>query len=57
MKIKDIKKGEKLTKENVWTKRPGSGEIKAEDFKSLLGKFASRNIDNDSHLQWSDVNE
>ena len=55
--IKDIKKGEKLTKENIWTKRPGSGEIKAEDFKSLLGKFASRNIDNDSHLQWSDVNE
>ena len=55
--IKDIKKGEKLTKENIWTKRPGSGEIKAEDFKSLLGKFASRNIDNDSHLQWSDMNE
>ena len=55
--IKDIKKGEKLTKENIWTKRPGAGEIKAIDFKSLLGKQAAQNIDNDSHLQWTDISE
>jgi sialic acid synthase SpsE len=55
--IKDIKKGEKLTKDNIWTKRPGTGEIKALDFKSLLGKSASQNIDNDTHLSWTDIDD
>lgn len=55
--IKDIKKGEVLTKENIWTKRPGSGEIKAEDFNSLLGKHAANEIKNDSHLSWYDIDE
>jgi len=55
--IKDIKKGEKLTKDNIWTKRPGIGEIKALDFKSLLGKYASQNIDNDTHLSWTDIDD
>jgi sialic acid synthase SpsE len=55
--VQDINKGEKFTKDNIWTKRPGVGEIKAVDFKSLIGKYAAKNIDNDSHLQWADVNE
>lgn len=53
--IRDIEKGELLTKENVWVKRPGTGEIKAEYFESLLGKQASRKIDKDEHLDWKDI--
>lgn len=53
--IKDIKSGDPLTKENIWVKRPGTGEIKAEQFNSLLGKKAKNNILNDSHLKWSDI--
>jgi sialic acid synthase SpsE len=53
--IKDIKKGEKFSKENLWVKRPGTGEILAEEYKSIIGKIASTNITNDNHLKWKDI--
>ncbi|KGG79685.1 polyhydroxyalkanoate synthesis repressor PhaR [Caloranaerobacter azorensis H53214] len=53
--IKDIKKGEVLTKDNIWVKRPGTGEIRAEHYNSLLGKKATRDIKYDEHLSWNDV--
>lgn len=52
--IKNIKKGEVLTKDNIWVKRPGVGEIKAEDFNNLLGKIATRDIMYDEHINWLD---
>ena len=52
--IKAIKKGEKLTKENIWVKRPGSGEIPAEKYNELIGKTAVRNIENDEQLKFAD---
>ncbi|MCG2419885.1 N-acetylneuraminate synthase family protein [Aequorivita sp. F47161] len=53
--IASIKKGEVFTKENIWVKRPGTGEIKAEDFNSLLGKKASHNLENDKQLEWKSI--
>jgi N-acetylneuraminate synthase len=53
--IANVKKGEKFTKKNIWVKRPGTGEIKAEHFNSILGKKATRDIDNDEQLRWEDV--
>jgi len=53
--IKPIKKGEIFTKENIWVKRPGTGEILAENFKDLLGKIANNNIANDVQLTKKDV--
>lgn len=41
--IKDIREGEKLSMENIWVKRPGTGEIHAEHFNSLLGKVVKKN--------------
>ncbi|MFK7058793.1 N-acetylneuraminate synthase [Flavobacterium oreochromis] len=52
--IAPIKKGEVLTKENIWVKRPGTGDILAEHFEKLLGKKASRDIMNDEQLEFSD---
>ena len=52
--IAKILKGEKLTKENIWVKRPGTGKILAEHFDSLLGKKALRNIENDEQLDYFD---
>lgn len=49
--IKPIKKGEVFTKENIWVKRPGTGEILAEDYNSLLGKKAAYDIGNDVQLK------
>lgn len=42
--IRPIKKGEKFTMENIWVKRPGTGEIKAIDFSKVLGKTAMRDL-------------
>lgn len=53
--IKPIKKGEKLTKENIWVKRPGTGPIKAGHYNALLGKFLNKDIDTDEHIDWSDI--
>jgi len=52
--IKKIAKGESLTKENIWVKRPGTGAIKAEHFNSIVGKKALRDFESDVHLDWSD---
>ena len=49
--IKPIKKGEVFTKDNLWVKRPGTGEIPAEEFESVLGKRASQDIENDTQLR------
>jgi len=53
--IKPITKGEVLTKQNIWVKRPGTGEILAVDFERLLGKVAARAIPLNAQLSWQDV--
>jgi sialic acid synthase SpsE len=52
--IGEIKAGEKLTQDNIWVKRPGSGEIKAEHYDRILGKVARVYIPKDRQLKWSD---
>lgn len=53
--IAPIKKGEKLTKENIWVKRPGTGEISAEKYHELMGKYVVCDIQTDEHLCWQDI--
>ncbi|EDZ63387.1 sialic acid synthase (N-acetylneuraminic acid synthetase) [Sulfurimonas gotlandica GD1] len=55
--IKPVKKGETFTKDNIWVKRPGTGEIRAEHYNDVLGKTATSDINFDEHLSWSDINE
>nr|WP_317631515.1 N-acetylneuraminate synthase [uncultured Flavobacterium sp.] len=52
--IKEIKEGEVFTKDNIWVKRPGTGKILAERFHDVLGKKATRNIQNDEQLDFTD---
>lgn len=53
--IAGIKKGEEFSMKNLWVKRPGTGEILAVDFESLLGKKAARDIAQDEQIKRSDV--
>jgi N-acetylneuraminate synthase len=55
--ISSIAKGEKFSKSNIWVKRPGSGEIKADKYKGLLGRKAECAIPEGIHLTWSMVSE
>lgn len=52
--IKKINKGEILTENNIWVKRPGTGEILAENFNSLIGKKAIRNLNKNVQLRYND---
>jgi len=53
--IQPVRKGEVFTKKNLWVKRPGTGEIPAGEYDTLLGKRATRDIANDEQLKWSDI--
>lgn len=50
--IKNIKKGEMLTKNNIWVKRPGTGEIKAKYFYDVIGKKATASIQKNKQIEW-----
>jgi N-acetylneuraminate synthase len=53
--IAPIKAGEPFTMQNLWVKRPGTGSIPAEQFESLLGKRAARDLPADLHISPTDV--
>lgn len=53
--ISNIKAGDILSKDNLWVKRPGTGEILADKYEDLLGKKAKRDIAQDEQLTWDDV--
>jgi sialic acid synthase SpsE len=53
--IRDIAAGEPLAMDNIWVKRPGTGEILARDFDALLGRKAGRAIARDEQLRWEQV--
>lgn len=53
--IAPIQKGEPFTKANIWVKRPGTGQILAEKFDNILGRKATRDIDNDEQLTLNDI--
>lgn len=53
--IKDIKKGEKFTNENIWVKRPGKFGILAEHYDEIIGKEAVIDIKSDTHILWNMV--
>jgi sialic acid synthase SpsE len=53
--IAPVRAGEAFTMQNIWVKRPGTGKIPAEQFESLLGRTATRDIAADEHLAATDI--
>jgi len=51
----NIKKGEIISKKNIFPKRPGDGFYKADDYYKLLGKKAKKNILSGNQLKKGDV--
>jgi sialic acid synthase SpsE len=50
---KDMKKGEIITEDNIWVKRPGTGEIRAKDYYKLLNKKIIDDVKKNTQLKWS----
>jgi sialic acid synthase SpsE len=53
--IRDISEGEALSGDNIWVKRPGTGEILAAEYEALLGKVARRDIARDTQIRRADI--
>jgi N-acetylneuraminate synthase len=53
--IENIQQGELLTSNNIWVKRPSSGDFLANEYEALLGKVAATNIAKGSQLKKTDV--
>lgn len=49
--IRDIKKGDFFTDENIWVKRPGTGEIPAEEYQNIIGRKAAYDIPTDAQIK------
>ena len=54
--IQDIKKGEIITENMVWTKRPGTG-IPSKDISKVIGKVANIDIKKDTLIKWEDIQD
>ena len=50
-----IRAGEHFSRDNLWVKRPGTGEILAARYEEILGRRAARDIAPDALLAWRDV--
>lgn len=48
---REIKKGEKLSKNNIFVRRPGGGDYKIKDLTKLYGKIAKKNIKNNVQIK------
>ena len=53
--LKAIKKGERLSIDNIWVKRPGGGDFLAKDFNSLLSRKVSVDISPNRQIKKSDL--
>lgn len=53
--VEEIKSGDTFTEQNLWVKRPGTGDFLADDYESLLGKNATMNIAKDTQLRKDQV--
>ncbi len=53
--IENIKKNEEFTVDNIWVKRPGTGEILAENYEEILGKKAKEDIKKCTQLKWDQI--
>jgi N-acetylneuraminate synthase len=53
--IAPVRAGERYTAENIWVKRPGTGELLAERYEEVLGKVALRDLASDTHLSSTDI--
>ena len=53
--IKPIKIGEVFSLDNIWVKRPGNGELLADDFNKIIGMIAKNDINTDQQIIPDDI--
>lgn len=53
--IAPVRKGDVLSRDNLWVKRPGTGEIHAREFEKVLGRRINRDLPEGAQIAWADL--
>lgn len=53
--VRSVRQGATIHKDDVWVKRPGTGEILAKDLEKVIGKKAKKEIPAHVHIRWKDI--
>lgn len=53
--IAPLRAGDRLDLSNLWVKRPGTGEIRADRLNDIVGRRAKTDLPADSQLRWEDI--
>jgi len=51
----DLPAGHVITEQDIWARRPGSGEIAGYEFDKVLGRRLTRAVTRNTQLKWSDL--
>ena len=52
---RDLRRGEVIDESAIWARRPGSGEIAADQFDALIGRKVNCDMTRNTQLRWSDL--
>ena len=52
---RDLPAGHVITEADIWTRRPGSGEIAGYEFDRVIGQKLNRSIKHNQQLKWADL--
>ncbi len=52
---RDLRLGDVINESAIWARRPGNGEIAADQFDTLIGRRVSRDLTRNTQLRWSDL--
>ncbi len=52
---RDLPAGHVIGEQDIWARRPGSGEIAGYDFDKVVGKRLTRAVTRNTQLKWSDL--
>jgi sialic acid synthase SpsE len=52
---RDLKAGTILNESDIWARRPGSGEIPADQFDAIIGRCINRDVARNTQLRWCDL--
>lgn len=53
----DLSQGHVIREQDIWARRPGSGEIAAYEFDSVVGKKLVRAVTRNTQLKWEDLGQ
>ena len=52
---RDLEQGHVIEEADIWSRRPGSGEIAGYDFDRVVGRRLTRDVSRNTQLKWSDL--